>query len=169
LPSHARFLLQLFDELTFRQLVALAVISEARDEIALGPDARPADVSRFWKRWHELRYGPRSQTSVLDPGVLHELDDLGNRNLIGVVGKDDPPTQRSYEPTVTSQYQLWAPEDDKAVWESSSDRVRVTPRGRQLVELAGLRELPPEEIEAFLEDAWQPDPRDPTNRPADDQ
>jgi hypothetical protein len=163
-PSHMRFFCKAFETLTYRQLVALAVIAEARDAVALdGPDtpARPDTEGRFAGRFRSVRYPAEGEghVSVLDLGVVRELDDLATRNLIGI-STAKPGDERNYEALVNHPYTLWGDDDPDPIWQATRDKVRATPAGRELVDLAGLDELPDIEGETFLDEAWVAAPWD---------
>jgi hypothetical protein len=153
-----RFLCKAFEALTYRQLVALAVIAEALDAVALnGSDtpARPGTEGRFAGRFRSVRYPAEGEghAPVLDLGVVRELDDLATRNLIGI-STAKPGEERNHEPPVSHPYTLWGDDDPDSIWRSSRDKVRVTPAGRELFELAGLDQIPEGEGDAFLDEAW---------------
>lgn len=162
--SHMRFLCKAFETLTYRQLVGLAVIAEARDDVALsGPDtpARSGTEGRFAGRFRSVRYPADGEghAPVLDLGVVRELDDLATRNLIGISAAK-PGEERNHEPPVSHPYTLWGDDDTDPIWQARRDKVRATPAGRELVELAELDELPETEREAFLDEAWVAAPWD---------
>jgi hypothetical protein len=71
-PAYGHFLVRTADELTFRQLVALGVFT------------RYEDHSRALMRAHTLWTEGRAEA---DEALLFELDDLGDRRLVGVKSK----------------------------------------------------------------------------------
>jgi len=157
-PSHMRFLCKTLEALTYRQLIALATIAEACDAVALnGPDtpARPGIEGRFTARFGSIRYPTEGEghAPVLDLGVVRELDDLAMRLLVGISDTKDG-EERNHEPPVIHPHTLWGSDDPEPIWQTSRDKVRATPAGRELVELARLDEIPAAEGEAFLGEAW---------------
>ncbi|HEU4599849.1 MAG TPA: hypothetical protein VFS26_08885 [Solirubrobacterales bacterium] len=90
---------------------------------------------------------------MLDVGVVRELDDLAMRMLIGISDAKNG-EERNHEPPVNHPHTLWGSGDLEPIWQTSRDKVRATPAGRELVELAGLDEIPAAEGETFLGEAW---------------
>jgi hypothetical protein len=157
-PPHMRFLCATFEALTYRQLVALAVLAEAQDAIAMPgyeTPTRPPVEGRFAAHFRSIRHASNGDAPApfLQEGVLSELDDLANRYFIGI-SSAKPGEERNHEPPINHPHTLWAGEDETPIWQKQFDAVRVTPRGRQLVELASLDDLPDSEIEAFLTESW---------------
>lgn len=105
----AQFLLRAASEMTFRQFVALTALT-------YGEDAYRTLLDEASVRIHE-------DYSRSDPALLAELDDLGRRSLVGVLGQDgnvaDPTTLWGGSPLSTMNLR----------------RIRPTPSGARLCEL----------------------------------
>jgi len=148
-PADARYFCRLVERLTYRQLVAVAVVAEAGD----------FDSDPFMQRYHKIiDAGDHLQ---LDPAVALELDDLANAHMIGIVER---PEKRKnwigHEAKVNHPFTLWGDDTPDPIWMRSIGRVRATPMARQLAELYA-DGISGDERQSWVTDAWRVIPREP--------
>jgi hypothetical protein len=120
-PGHANFLLRLADRLTYRQLVALGFVAQARSGDYQRDLAHIAGSGR-----------------LPDPGLVAEMNDLSDARVLGL---------RQADGTVISPQGTW---DDTGWRPSNLPQAALTPVGETLHDLLELDGLPRADLDAVL-------------------
>jgi hypothetical protein len=125
-PADATFLVRLAGELTWRQFVALAVFAHHDDHMR--------DLARAFGEQQEV-----ISSVAPDPAVLLELNDLGDRRLIGVRDKG--------RVTSFGEGQIGGVAPQTVEW----SRLRLTSAGELLAATTGATEISQADREAWIQ------------------
>lgn len=123
--AEALFLVRLAGELTYRQYVALAVY---------------ASVDEHGQQLNDLRATDEEEAKPLDSSVMRELDDLANRQLIGIGGPRGVVQPNSVFQPLTLRD------------ETRSGDLRLLPAGERLASLLGVADIDKTERDGWLKD-----------------